>query len=99
MWKRDKAYKRGVTSPFKSLRNQIAAEIRNEKAKFYNEKIRPTYDRKPATWWNKINKLIGKKNFINSIILKDPLTECLMNDKDTANCINNIFAGLTKHIS
>ena len=61
MRKRDKAYKQGMTAPFKSLRNQIAAEIRNEKAKFYNEKIRPTYDRKPATWWNKINKLISEK--------------------------------------
>ena len=63
-----------MTAPFKSLRNQIAAEIRNEKAKFYNEKIRPTYDCKPATWWNKINKLIGKKKK-PPIILKDPLTE------------------------
>ena len=51
-----------MTAPFKSLRNQIAAEIRNEKVKFYNEKIRPTYDGKSATWWNKINKLIGKKS-------------------------------------
>ena len=74
MRKRDKAYKQGMTAPFKSLRNQIAAEIRNEKAKFYNEKIRPTYDCKPATWWNKINKLIGKKKK-PPIILKDPLTE------------------------
>ena len=62
MRKRDKAYKQGMTAPFKSLRNQIAAEIRNEKAKFYNEKIRPTYDDKSTTWWNKINKLIGKKS-------------------------------------
>ena len=51
-----------MTAPFKSLRNQIAAEIRNEKAKFYNGKIRPTYDDKSTTWWNKINKLIGKKS-------------------------------------
>ena len=95
MRKRDKAYKQGMTAPFKSLRNQIAAEIHNEKAKFYNEKIRPTYDRKPATWWNKINQLIGKKKK-SPFILNDLLTECPMNDKDTANCINNFFAGLTK---
>ena len=48
MPKRDKAYKRKMTAPFKLLRNQIAAEIRNEKSKFYNEKIRSTYECKPA---------------------------------------------------
>ena len=34
MRKRNKAYKRRMTAPFKLLRNQIAAEICNEKAKF-----------------------------------------------------------------
>ena len=41
-----------------------------------------------------INSSEKKKK--SPIILKDPLTECPMNDKDTANCINNFFASPTK---
>ena len=94
--KRDKVYKQGRTSLFKSQRNQIS-EIRNAKEKFNNEKIRPTLGCNhcnPSARWKKINKLIGKKK--TPITLNDPDTQCPMNDKDTTNCINNFFTSLTK---
>ena len=45
--KRNKAFRRGKFSLFKTLRNQIVSEIRSVKRKFYESKISPTYSHNP----------------------------------------------------
>ena len=39
--KRDKAYRRGKSELYKSLRNQVSIEIKKAKLSFYDEKVRP----------------------------------------------------------
>ena len=41
MYNCDKAYQRGQVKCFKSLRNKLVSEIRKEKNKFYDKRIKP----------------------------------------------------------
>ncbi len=45
--KRNKAFRRGKFSLFKTIQNQIVSEIRSVKRKFYESKISPTYSHNP----------------------------------------------------
>lgn len=47
IYQRDKLYQRGKVEEAKTKRNQIVYEIRKEKKKFYDEKIRTTHSPNP----------------------------------------------------
>ena len=61
---------------------------------FYDNKICPIRKSCPKAWWKQINKIIGKKSSKPTIL--NPVTHCQMDDKWTANHINEFFASLTK---
>ncbi len=80
--KRNKAFRRGKSSLFKSLQNQIVSEIRSVKRKFYESKISLTYSHKPKVWWKNIDDIVMKRK--SNIQLLDPVIELPMSNKQTA---------------
>ena len=59
------------------------------------DNISGNHNKDSAKWWKKINKLTGR-NKSNNFSLTNPESQSIMNDKETANCINSFFVGLTK---
>ena len=72
MYNRDKAYQGGQVKRFKSLRTKIVSEIRKEKNKFYDKRIKPLGSHNPKLWWKQIKKVAGSKP--ESISIIDPET-------------------------
>ena len=72
MQNRDKAYQKGQVERSKYLHNKIVSEIRKEKNKFYEKRIRPLNKHNPKLWWKHIKKVVGSKKDPISII--DPET-------------------------
>ena len=93
--KRNKAFKSGNFTLFKTLRNTIVSKIRLAKRKFYENKISPTYSQNPKVWWRNINDIVGKRK--NAIQLLDPDTELPLNNKETADHINAFFSSITNN--
>ena len=61
MYNRDKAYQRGQVERFKYLSNKIVSEIRKEKNKFYDKRIKSLNNHNPKLWWKQIKKVVGSK--------------------------------------
>ena len=100
MDKRNKAFKNNKTELFKYLRRQVSAEIKKAKLQFYDKKVRPNHSSCPKAWWKQVKRLIGSRK--NAVTLVDSETNLQMNDKQSADSINNFFANLTlnyPHIS
>ena len=91
---RDKAYQKGQVERSKYLRNKIVSEIRKEKNKFYEKRIRPLNKHNPKLWWKQIKKVVGSKKDPISII--DPETGIPLSEKQSAEHINKFFIDLTK---
>ena len=87
MYNCDKAYHRGQVERFKYLRNKIVSEIRKEKNKFYDKRIKPLNNHGPKLWWKheQIKKVVGSKQ--DSISIIDPETENSLNTNQTAEYI------------
>ena len=92
--KRDKAYRKGRLDQYRSLKRQVASEIRIAKSIFYEKQILPIQQQNPKAWWRNIKKIVGNKKV--NVSLLDPVTGALMDDKQTANYINAFFSSLTK---
>ena len=95
MYNRDKAYQRGQVKRFKYIRNKIVSEIRTEKKKFYDKRIKPLNNHIPKLWWKQVKKVVGSKQASISII--DRETENPLNAKQTAEYINTFVTDLTKN--
>jgi hypothetical protein len=95
MHNRDKAYQRGQAERFKYLRNKIVSEIRKEKNKFYDKRIKPICSHNPKQWWKQIKKVVGTKK--DSVSIIDPETENPLSAKESAEFINTFFTDLTKN--
>ena len=80
--KRNKAFKSGNVTLFKTFRNLIVSKIRLAKRKFYENKISPTYSQNSKVWWRNINDIVGKRK--SAIQFLDPDTKLPLNNKDTA---------------
>ena len=91
---RNKAFKQGNLTLFRSLRNQVKREIRVAKAK-HKDNILGNCNKNSSKWWKNISQLTGRKK-PSKFFLCDPENQATMNDKETANYINNFFASLTK---
>ena len=59
--KRNKAFKSGNVTLFKTFRNLIVSKIRLAKRKFYENKISLAYSQNPNVWWRNINDIVGKR--------------------------------------
>ena len=95
MYNRDKACQRGQVERFKSLRNKVVSEIRKEKNKFYDKRVKPLNSHNPKQWWKQIKKVVGSKRDPISII--DPETGNPLNGKQSAEYIKPFFTDLTKN--
>ena len=51
----------------------------------------------PMSWWKQIKKITGKKKDV--VLLLDPETGLVLDDKQSATLINNFFVSLTKDFS
>ena len=87
--KRNKSYKSCNTALYKHLRNQMVSEVRIAKKNFYHDQVRPAFCKDQHVWWKNINMILGKKKQI--ITLVDPETDLLLDEKQSANHINDIF--------
>ena len=95
MHNRDKANQRGQAERFKYLRNKIVSEIRKEKNKFYDKRIKPISSHNPKLWWKQIKKVVGTKQ--DSVSIIDQETENPLSAKESAEYINTFFTDLTKN--
>jgi hypothetical protein len=95
MHNRDKAYQRGQAERFKYLRNRIVSEIRKEKNKFCDKRIKPISSHNPKLWWKQIKKVVGTKQ--DSVSIIDPETGNPLSAKESAEYINTFFTDLTKN--
>ena len=95
MHNRDKAYQRGQVERFKYLRNKIVSEIRKEKNKFYDKRIKPLNNSNPKLWWKQIKKVVGRKQ--DSISIIDRETENPLNANQSSEYINTFLTDLTKN--
>ena len=93
--KRNKAFKNNKTELFKSLHRQVSAEIKKAKLQFYDKTVRPNHSLCPKAWWKQVKRLIGSRK--NAVTLVDSETNLQMNDKQSADSINNFFANLTTY--
>ena len=91
---RNCAHKQGKIDRYRFLRNRVKHEIGMAKEMYYEDNISGNH-KDSAKWWKKINKLTGRDKS-NNFCLADPESQSIMNDKNTANYINNFFVGLTK---
>ena len=85
MHNRNKAYQRGQAERFKYLRNKIVAEIRKEKNKSYDKRIKPTSSHNPKLRWKQIKKIVGTKQ--DSVSFIDPETENPLSAKESTEYI------------
>ena len=92
---RNCAHKQGKIDRYRFLRNRVKDEIRMAKEKYYKDNISGNHNKDSTKWWKKINKLTGRDKS-NNFSLTDPESQSIMNNKDTANYINNFFVGFTK---
>ena len=92
MYGRDKAYQRGQVERFKSLRNKIVYEIRKEKNKFYDKRIKPLNSHNSKLWWKQIKTVVGSKQ--DSISIIDPRTGNPLIVTQSAEHIITFFADL-----
>ena len=70
MYNRNKACQRGLVERFKYLWNKTVSEIRKEKNKFYDKRIKPLNNHNPKLGWRQIRKVVGSKQ--DSISLQIP---------------------------
>ena len=95
MYNRNKACQRGLVERFKYLWNKTVSEIRKEKNKFYDKRIKPLNNHNPKLGWRQIRKVVGSKQ--DSISIIDPETENPLNANQTAEYTNTFFTDLTKN--
>ncbi len=98
--KRNKAYKSGNTALYKRLRNQILSDVRIAKQNFYHDHVRPAFCKDHHVWWKISIKSLGKRNRLLHFIITDyyidPETDLLLDEKQSANHINDFSVSLTK---
>ena len=97
MIKRDRARRNNDNDHFRyyrSYRSLVANELCKGKLSVYDNNVSPMRKSCPKAWWKQIKKLIGKKRSKATIL--NPDTQLHMDDKWTANHINEFFANLTK---
>ena len=90
MVKRDKAFRNKNYGRFKYFRRLVSAEIRKAKSSFYENKVCPELKSCPKAWWKQISRIIGKKS--TKVKILNPETGHQMDDRSTANHINEFFA-------
>ncbi|XP_028416451.1 uncharacterized protein LOC114540530 [Dendronephthya gigantea] len=95
--KRDKLYQQGRMVESREMRNKIISEIRKEKSKLYNERIKPLRVHEPKAWWKNVKKIVRKKK--QEFSLTDPESAAPLNSRGTAEHINNFFTNLTTGFS
>ena len=71
------------------------SEIRKEKNKFYDKRIKPLNNHNPKLWWKQIKKVVGSKR--DSISIVDPETGNPLNVKQSAEYIDTFFTDLNKN--
>ena len=89
-----KAFRNKNYGRFKYFRRLVSAEIQKAKSSFYENKVCPELKSCPKAWWKQINRVIGKKT--TKIKILNLETGHQMDDRSTANLINEFFANLTK---
>ena len=96
---RFKLFKRAVSTKdqetyarYKKVRNEITSEIRNAKARYFNEKLAEV--KSAAAYWNLIAEATNpvKRNKIG--LLKRQDGSLAVNDTEKANLINDFFANI-----
>ena len=95
---RNRAFSNIDKQLYKVLRNKVTKEIKREKRRFYNKKIKPLRSSDSKSWWNAIKKVCGINNK-KKIFLSNPVNGKPLTSEDAAEEINKYFVNLTNDYS